>query len=104
MAEYRVKCLNVCGKKKYYLGDIVNEKCFPEQNIAKLVADGYLEPVEQTVEKKAEAPKQPEPAAKPSLEEVTAKQMKEDLEAAGIEYEPKAKKAELYALWITIKN
>ncbi len=55
MANYKVIALSVGGKgnKIFNSGDIVTELNFPEGNAAKLVEEGFLEPIdapEPTVE------------------------------------------------------
>lgn len=52
--KYRVKALSLSGlnKKMFDSGDIVSEENFPEGNVPRLIAEGFLEeiPEEKAVE------------------------------------------------------
>lgn len=88
---YKVIALSVGGSsnKVFHSGDIVEEGNFPPGNAEALVKNGFLEPADSKEEAKAE---------KTLIDHTTAKDLKEILDKAGVEYAKNASKADLFAL------
>ena len=100
MKHYKVKALSVggLGNKVFKHGDCVKESQFKPGRADELVQLGFLtlEREDSPADEKLEiAPG----SGKEHIDKITAAELKEKLDAAGIAFNPRASKKDLYALY-----
>lgn len=113
MKEYTVIALSVGGlnNKVYSAGDTVKETNFKPGRADELVRLGFLNPKQNVVKEEKviplvkpqpipPAPVQEKDSEAKMIDEITVKELKEDLIKRGVSFKPNATKKELFDLWI----
>lgn len=104
MGKYTVIAASVggTGNKIFEYGEVVSDANFPVGNAAKLVANGFLKPIEEEVSSPAKTEGADAGTGTgntiPAYEDITAVAIKELLTKKGVEFDAKASKRTLYNL------
>lgn len=107
MKKYKVIALSVGGRanKIHESGDIVHENHFDTGRAEELVSKGFLKPIGEASEAENPGNLASGDDNRVSVEltpfaKITVEQIKSDLTARNVGFDPSAKKGQLYDLWV----